>query len=371
MVEVHGSCDPRFAAVKEAFADNFERFDEVGATVAATVDGKPVVDLWAGHADLSRTRPWERDTITLLYSVSKGVTSLCGHMLVDRGLLDLDAPVVKYWPEFGQEGKDEMPVRYLLGQQAGLHQIDLQLADFLDRAKVVKAIEEQKPLYEPGTAHTYHAMTYGAFIGELVLRITGESLGTFIRKEVTGPLGADYFLGFGAELDPRVADLVPATSSKPTVTLELTGEDFKYLEALTTRQGRALEDGSANGYGNARGVARIYSALACGGEVDGIRLLSPEALAQATEEVHVPWYSEGEAVVGMNETRMTLGWVLSSGLYLGPNPRAFGFAGLGGGLGFADPDARLSFAYAMNKMRVGEANDPRRAPLIDALYASL
>jgi len=384
-LEVHGICDVRFERVREALGENFTKHGEVGASLAVMVDGRMIVDVWAGHADAERMRPWERDTIVNAWSTTKGIVATCAHRLADQGRLDLDAPVAKYWPEFAQAGKTEIPVRYLLSHQAGLPAIrkPLPLGAAFDWDMMTTALAEEEPWWEPGTKHGYHAFTYGWLIGEVIRRITGQSLGTYFRKEVAEPLGLDFHIGLGAEHDARTAEIsadLPQPGDTNFVIEMLQDPEsmaFKVLAnppdlfqpgVVNTREWRAAEIPAANGHGNARAIARLYGALARGGELDGVRILSPEAIERATVEQA----SGKDEVLGLN-LRTALGFVLTSAdATMGPNPRAFGHSGAGGSLGFADPDAKLGFGYAMNRMiQENTLNDPRWGPMIDAVYASL
>ena len=384
-LEVHGICDVRFERVREALGENFTKHGEVGASLAVMVDGRMIVDVWAGHADAERMRPWERDTIVNAWSTTKGIVATCAHRLADQGRLDLDAPVAKYWPEFAQAGKAEIPVRYLLSHQAGLPAIrkPLPLGAAFDWDMMTTALAEEEPWWEPGTKHGYHAFTYGWLIGEVIRRITGQSLGTYFRKEVAEPLGLDFHIGLGAEHDARTAEIsadLPQPGDTNFVIEMLQDPEsmaFKVLAnppdlfqpgVVNTREWRAAEIPAANGHGNARAIARLYGALARGGELDGVRILSPEAIERATVEQA----SGKDEVLGLN-LRTALGFVLTSAdATMGPNPRAFGHSGAGGSLGFADPDAKLGFGYAMNRMiQENTLNDPRWGPMIDAVYASL
>lgn len=386
-IEIHGACDRRFQAVSEAFAENFATRGEVGAAVAVSVDGKVVVDLWAGHADAARTRPWERDTIVNVYSTTKGMTTICALRLVDQGLLDLDAPVAKYWPEFAQAGKAEVPVRWLLSHRAGLPAVKepLPAASLYNWDMMTAALAKQEPWWEPGTKHGYHAVTFGWLVGEVVHRISGKSLGTFFRDEVAFPLGIDFHIGLGPEHDARTAEMILAPLPQPgqrNVWTEILSDpesvtykafanppDLMTPGTVNTREWRAAELPAANGHGNARALARVYGALARGGEVDGVRVLTPAAIEQAIVE-----QSNGpDAVLLGLPTRIGLGfWLPSETIRLGPNERAFGHAGAGGSLGFADPDARIGFGYTMNQMITTlDLVDPRWPPLIDAVYRSL
>jgi CubicO group peptidase (beta-lactamase class C family) len=215
--QLQGACDPRFAAVREAFAENFAKRGDVGAAVCVYVEGKPVVDLWGGFADAARTRPWERDTIVSVASTTKGMTTLCTHMLVERGLLDLDAPVTRYWPEFAQAGKDTIPVRWLLSHRAGLPAIrrDMSPQSLYEWSAMTAALAETEPWWQPGTQHGYHAMTFGFLIGEVLRRITGKSVGQLLRAEVTGALGADFFIGVPEAEDARAAEVLPDPPPRP------------------------------------------------------------------------------------------------------------------------------------------------------------
>ena len=372
MVEIHGTVAPGFESVRDAFAANFADGLETGASFAASRDGEPVVDLWAGDADRSG-RPWERDTIANVFSTTKAMVALAGAMLYDRGQLDYDAPVAKYWPEFGQAGKERIPVSYLFSHQAGLAGIDRPLPDFYDWDAVTEALAEQTPWWEPGTANGYHAITYGHLAGEVVRRISGKSVGAFMREEIAGPLGADFLIGFGPEQDARVAEMIPPEASTgadlPAGSLlprVLSNPPFSPEDA-NSRAWRATEIPAANGHGNARALARIMSVLACDGEVDGVRLLGPAAIDRATSE---QCYRPDLCL--MTPMRWGLGFMLTSkDMPIGPNSRAFGHGGAGGSLGVADRDARLGWSYVMNRMAATTTGDIRGFRVAGALYASL
>src|SRR3990170_2582041 len=216
-IEVHGACDSRFRAVKDAFAENFPTYGEVGAAVAVTLDGQPVVDLWAGHADAARTRAWEQDTIVNVYSTTKGMAAICAHRLVDQGRLDLDAPVAKYWPEFAQAGKEELPVRYLLSHRAGLPAVKepMPKGSLVQWDTMTAALAAQEPWWEPGTAHGYHVLTFGWLVGEVVRRVSGKSPGAYLRDEIAGPLGLDFHIGLAEEHDARTAEIVQRSAPSP------------------------------------------------------------------------------------------------------------------------------------------------------------
>lgn len=379
-IEVHGQCDPRFNNVKDAFSRGFEVEGDVGACFAATVDGKFVVDIWGGYADLARTKLWEKDTIVNVWSTTKAMTALCALILVDRGQLDLDAPVAYYWPEFAQNGKENIPVRYLLSHTSGLAGFEEPIKPevLYDWDRVVGLLAAQKPWWEPGTASGYHSVTFGHLIGEVLRRITGKSLGTFFREEVAEPLGADFHIGLSPEHDGRVAELIPPPVLKP-------GEegyvDPKNMSEISRKMGnaitpatitrdrawRAAEIPASNGHGNARSVARIAALLACGGELDDIRLLSMATIEKAIEE-----QISGTDLVLQGPIRFGLGFGLNSEeTPVGPNPRTFFWGGWGGSLIVIDLDARISFSYVMNLMTTGTMGDKRSIRPARALYESL
>jgi CubicO group peptidase (beta-lactamase class C family) len=385
-LNIQGHCDPRFRAVEDAFRENFETFGEVGASISVVVDGEAVVDLWGGHMDPARTKPWERDTIVNVWSTTKGITATCIHQLADRGLLDLDAPVAKYWPEFAQAGKEALPVRYLLSHQAGLPAIrkPLPVGSAGEWDVMTEALAGQEPWWEPGTKHGYHAFTYGWLLGEVLRRITGETIGAYFRKQIAEPLGLDFHIGLEPEHDARTAEIIPPEMpplgednflmrmlrDSESMAFKAIGNppDLMNFANANTREWRAAEIPAANGHGTARSIARLYGVLARDSELDGVRMLSPQAIARAIEvQATGP-----DAVMGL-PLHMALGWVVSSPeAPLGPNPRAFGHGGAGGSLGFADLDARVGFGYAMNKMvQTDGLVDPRWPSLIDAVYSSL
>lgn len=379
-VEIHGTCAPRFARVRDAFAANFAAGREVGASFAATLGGEPVVDLWGGYADAARTRPWQRDTIVNVFSTTKAVTALCAHMLVDRGQLDLDAPVARYWPAFAAHGKAAITARQLLSHTAGLAALRTRLtaASFFDWEAMTAALAAETPWWEPGSASGYHALTYGFLIGELVRRIDGRTLGTFVREEIARPLGADFHVGLPASADDRVAEMIPPTAAEraasgstapaaDSLMAAVLGNPPMTPEVANLPAWRRAEIPAANGHGNARSVARIMAAPACGGTVDGVRLLSRGAVERAIEEqIHQP-----DLVLGF-PIRWGLGFMLNSpSLPVSPNPRTFGHGGWGGSLGFADLDAAASWSYVMNKMTPGTAGDNRAFPIVQAFYAAL
>ena len=384
-VKIEGTCDPKFSRVKDTFAENFEKRGEVGAAAAVMLDGKSVVDIWAGYADREKTKPWTRDTLVNVYSTTKGVTAICAHRLADKGLLDIDAPVAKYWPEFAQAGKDKLPVRYLLSHRAGMAAVRKPLDDdaLFNWNKMTTALAEQEPWWEPGTKHGYHALTFGHLVGEVIRRITGKTPGTYLRDEIAVPLGLDLHIGLDAKDDARTGDMIampPPGPGEPNLFAEI----MKNPESVTfkafmnppggmrpglvnTREWRAAEIPAANGHTTARSLAKLYGVLARGGELDGVRVMSKEQVAKCSIE-----QSHGPDALLMINTRFSLGFMMSQpGASLGPNPKSFGHPGAGGSLGYADPEAKIGFGYTMNKMHASLLIDPRAIALIDSVYASM
>lgn len=384
---VHGHCDPRFMRVRDAFLENFRTREEIGAAVAITVDGESVVDLWAGQADQARTQPWERDTIVNVYSCTKGMTALCAQRLVSEGTLDLDAPVAKYWPEFAQAGKAELPVRWLLGHRSGLPAVKNILPNeaLYDWNAMTAALAAQEPWWTPGSAHGYHAVTFGWLVGEVVRRVTGKSLGTYFREHVAEPLGADFHVGLAEHHHERVGEMgmipLPAPDADGPQLGIIIMSDPEGVSArafmnppsmafgVNNAAWRSAEIPGANGHANARAMARIYGALAVGGELDGVQVLDADGIARCHDE-----QSRGADLVLHVSTRFGQGFMLSQDTpdtKFGPNRRAFGHPGAGGHLGFADPDARIGFGYVVNRMGPHILLDPRAVALIDATYAAI
>lgn len=387
---IAGICDARFQRVRDEFVRNFVERGDAGAAVAVTIDGVPVVDLWGGRRDRAGSLPWERDTIVPVWSLGKAVTAVCLLRLVDRGLVDLDAPVARYWPEFAQAGKAALPVRFLLSHQAGLPAVRRPLppgANILSWETMTAALAAQEPWWPPGTRFGYHVNTIGFLIGEVLRRVDGRGIGAFIREELAGPFDIDFLIGFGPEHDARVAEWMPYRAApgeeaqRPWLERDpatLDGVDLARILAYrnppplpdagpNTRVWRAAEFPSTNPHANARALARLFGGLACDGLLDGQPILSPPTIARATTIE-----SDGEDAILGRPNRFGLGFQLTiPGVRpLGPGARAFGHYGNGAVLGFADPDARLGFGYVCN--RAGRSwRDPRNIALIDAVYASL
>jgi CubicO group peptidase (beta-lactamase class C family) len=386
-IPIEGHCDARFERVRKAFVENFRTGFEVGAAVAVTLEGRAVVDLWGGYMEKERLRPWTRDTLVNVFSTTKGLTAVCANRLVEQGRLDLDAAVASYWPEFAQAGKEKMPVRYLLSHRAGLPAIKkpLPVQALYQWDTMCAALAEQEPWWEPGTKHGYHAMTFGWLVGEVVRRITGMSLGTYFRKEVAEPLGLDCHIGLDARHDLRTATMIPApplSAEQTTIMQRMLGDNPLIAKALNNppvfgtemrvngREWRAAELPAANAHSTARSIARLYGALACGGEIDGVRVLSPASIERACAE-----QSYGPDAVLTIATRFGLGFMISQPgmglLSFGSSGRGFGHPGAGGSIGFADPAVGIGFGYTMNQMGQGIISFERVSELINAAFASI
>ncbi|MHA6763878.1 serine hydrolase domain-containing protein [Streptacidiphilus sp. PAMC 29251] len=390
MTTMGGEVAAGFEPVREAFEANFATHGDIGAAVCVYRDGKPVVDLWGGVADPATGRPWERETLQLVYSATKGVTATAAHLLVQRGELDLDAPVAQYWPEFAANGKAGIPVRWLLTHQAGLAALDrpVPVADALAWQPMVAALAAQRPLWTPGTAHGYHGRTFGWLVGEVIRRVSGRTPGRFFAEEIAAPLGADFFIGLPASERHRVSrmvyqqpDLAFAAESPESVPEEFRAVVTAMLDpdSLSNRafaitdpaemdfnspEVQAAEIPASNGIGTARGLARMYAALI--GEVDGVRLFTPETLASATRE-----QAAGPDRVIVLPTRFGSGYMLPTATNPMTGPKSFGHPGRGGSLGFADPEHGIAFGYVMNHIIEGAAQDLRATSLADAVRKSL
>lgn len=403
---VHGHVEEGWGKVADTFRANFDgNPGEVGAACCVYVGGRPVVDLWGGLADSETKRPWNEDTIALVASTTKGATAICAHMLVQRGELDVDAPVIRYWPEFEANGKEEIPVRWLLSHQAGLPAIDrpLTLAEAYAWDPVIRALEAQKPLWEPGTEHLYHSVTWGYLVGELVRRISGKSVGTFFADEVAGPLGLSAWIGLPEEQEQRLARIeyaAPFTMEELSAgMIEISGLDADTVtrwisavwgedsvqaraEALggafdpstgyhLQRAYRAAEVPAANMISDARSVARMYAATVS--DVDGVRLLDPvtveRATAVQTDKTRMHGMPPELNIPPDRSFYMSLGFWRACPPQPMVGPNSFGHPGSGGSIGFADPEG-VGFGYVPNlwSFRPGE---PRATDLADAVAACL
>jgi CubicO group peptidase (beta-lactamase class C family) len=401
-VEIGGTVAPGFEGVRAAFEANFAVYGEVGAGFSLVVDGRTVVDLWGGVADVATGEPYGEDTLQLVFSSTKGATAICANLLAQRGELDVAAPVASYWPEFAQAGKGDIPVGWLLCHKAGLPFIDapLDLDDVLGWDLAVAALAAMTPVWEPGTAHGYHAVTYGWLVGEVLRRITGRSVGAFFAEEVAAPLDLEFWIGLPDAQQARVAPLtnrgLRPGSPAPAVDVhlddeglgglvetieQLLGPDSHLVKALggstalplvgdgvfNKHEVRAAELPAANGVTNARSLARMYAGTI--GSVEGSEagaLLTPEQVAAASTT-----QTNGADQVLMFETTFGLGFMTSSPFSPYGGRRSFGHAGAGGSVGFADPEHGIGFGYVMNHMMTNLSGDPRSRGLVAAVYEAI
>ncbi|WP_329544386.1 beta-lactamase family protein [Streptomyces sp. NBC_01356] len=377
MADLDGVREDRFAKLGALLSENLDSGEELGASIAVTIDGEPVVDLWGGWADQGRTVPWRRDTITNVWSCTKTVTSLAALLLVERGLLDVDAPVARYWPEFAACGKERVLVRHLLSHTSGVSGWDrpVTVADVLDVPASTARLAAQAPWWPPGTASGYHLLTYGHLVGELIRRIDGRALGRFVAEEIAGPLDADFHIGLPDSASGRVADVVPppfrsadlAAADPGGVAIKTYTGPLGAADESWTPAWRRAEIGAANGHGNARSLARIHSVVACGGTLDGVRLLSPRTI-----ELIFGQQSDGPDLVLGAHVRFGLGYGLPSPAvpYLPPGRICF-WTGWGGSVVVIDTERRAVITYVMNNMGTGLLGSDRTSQYVSAAFAAL
>jgi CubicO group peptidase (beta-lactamase class C family) len=403
---VTGLVEPDFESVRDAFTHNFERGRETGSALCVHVRGRKVVDIYGGWFDADGTRPYGPDALQLVFSSTKGATAVCANLLAQRGLLDMDAPVVTYWPEFAAAGKDALPVRYLLSHQAGLPAIDRRLTAQEMQAwdPVADALAAQAPFWEPGTAHGYHALSYGYLVGEVVRRVTGRSLGTFFAEEVARPLGLEFYIGLPAELEGRVSPILGANFGPPAGAGEGVGEGVgegegggsgggfsaaayaKTLVARSLNLGGAFRDADwmnqpewhaaevpgGNGITNATSLSRMYAALIGPVEDGPAEPLLTEAQVERARTSLTFGPDQVFASVGfVLEQEIGLGFWRSSPVTPFGGAGSFGHGGAGGSYGFADPEHGLAVGYVMNRMSEGVLGDPRSRRIVRAVYASV
>ena len=378
---VQGSVGKGFEPVRDAFAANFEHLGDVGAACCVYVRGRMVVDLWGGATVPNGLDAYTPDTLQMVMSTSKGMVAIAAHILAQEGKLDFNAPVTEYWPEFGAEGKENMPVRWLFSHRAGLAAVDrpLSIEHVLAWDPVIDALAAQRPLWEPNSAHGYHVGTYGWLAGEVIRRITGVSVGQFIADRISRPLSLDLWIGLPDAMEERVAPLLPSPPPAPGAPVDIF--TARLLDPSTLlhrafvnpplpakvfneRAFRAAEIPAANGITNARSLARLYAA--CIGEVDGVRLLTPDTVTKATKP-----QSAGEDLVLGYETRYATGFQLSFPFRPMAGEGSFGHYGMGGSVGFAHPERGLAFAYVMNQMLPSGGVDPRSRSLVEAVVSAI
>jgi len=375
-VKIGGFTHDGFEGVRKAFEENFTNGSDVGASFCATRNGETVVDLWGGFADPARTQPWVEDTIVNVYSTTKTMTALTALLLADRGQLDFDAPVARYWPEFAANGKERIKVSHLMSHSAGISGWKEKITknDLYDWEKATSLLAAQAPFWEPGTAPGYHAMTQGYLVGEVIRRIDGRTVGAAFREEIAQPLGADFHIGLPASEDSRVAELIPpppgdAVGDQPNMN-ELvrnmsTNPGIDVAETKT-RAWRGAEIPAAGGTGNARSIAEIHAILANGGVAKGKRFMS-EAGCRKALELQI----EGRDLVMDVPARFGMGFGLAGGLIPLPNPNSIFWGGYGGSLAIIDMDAKTSFGYAMNRMVGTTTGDLRAFSLAMAMWDAL
>ncbi|WP_156254382.1 serine hydrolase domain-containing protein [Sandarakinorhabdus oryzae] len=375
-MSVEGWTHPKFAHVKDALAAAVARGDDIGASFAATLNGEPIIDIWAGWADESQTRPWTQDTIVNVYSTTKTMTALTALWLADQGQLRFEERVSHYWPEFAAAGKQGVTVAQLMSHSAGLSGFaePMQPTDIYDWDLCCARLAAQSPYWEPGTAAGYHGLTQGWLVGEVVRRITGKSLGTVFAEQLAGPLGADFHIGLDAAHDARVADLVPppkgaSITDGPQSDLAKNMGGNPPVDPLETRTRawRAAEIPAANGHGNARSVVAVQTLMANGGVANGKRLLSEAGVRKALElQIETP----SDLVLGM-PVRYGMGYGLSSPARPLPNPNTVFWGGYGGSLVVCDMDAKLCMSYVMNKMAGTTLGDMRAGMLMAGVWGAL
>lgn len=385
-MRIEGTCDPAFLAVADTFERNFSDFGEVGASVALSVGGETVVDLWGGIKDTRKEEPWEKDTIAVVFSCTKAATALCAQILVDRGELELDAFVTDYWPEFGQNGKDQATVLMMLNHSVGVPALrdPIKPGGYYDWEYMVERLAAEAPFWEPGTSSGYHMITFGWTVGELVRRVSGISLGAFFESEVTDPLGADFWIGLPDSEHHRVG---PIISYKPQPGADQTEFERRAVADPNSLQFLSLfnsgghrfnhpeawraEIGGAGGVANARALMMMYTPLANGGgnllsadRIDAMRAPSVESVKDATL-LFPNRFGQGFMLSTDNRhlDQPCISAVMGEG--------AFGHSGMGGSIGFADPERALAFGYTMNRMGPGILLNERGQGLVDAAYASL
>ena len=399
---VEGFCAPRFEAVRDAFVRNFEERGEVGASVAVTCEGETVVDLWGGVLSLETMQPWTRDTVSLIFSSSKGILALVANVLIDRGLLDPWQPIAEVWPEFAANGKEKASVRMALNHSLGLPVIreTVKPGGFYDWDYMCDLIARQKPFWQPGNKVGYHALTLGWIVGELIRRTSGKSVGANIREILSRPLGLDLWCGLPEDIEPRVARMIPspvgddfgaiyqkAAADPESISALALDNDGGWLNRLAidpetgclpadSRASHAAEIPAANNIANARALAGAYRPFALGGGADGLTFVGPSTLLgmeEISSATDIDQTTQGKSAwtLGFNkgrDKRLRRSDPLKGAII---GRRGFGHTGAGGSFGFADPGAAVSFGYTINKMSASGDLDERGVSLIDALYESL
>ncbi|KAL7823132.1 beta-lactamase/transpeptidase-like protein [Trichoderma gracile] len=378
MAQIHGHCDPQFEALKVLFQKNLDSKAEVGASITVNLGGKNVVDMYGGFTDEACTQPWQADTIVGVWSSTKGVTSLALLMLIDRGLVDAYEKVAKYWPEFAANGKQDIEIRHLLSHTSGLSAWDerITVEEMCNQDVAARKLAAQAPLWKPGSASAYHVFTYGVLITEVIRRVTGKSLKQFVAEEIAGPLGADFQIGLKDEDVKRTSDVIAQKDEPPARGLPEEGSvAFKSMmypgleaDMLQREEFRKADLGSLNGFTNARGMNRIFSVLALGGEVDGVRLLSPKTIELVFQEM-----ADGIDLATGMPVSWGIGYALGGRGFVNfmPTGRIGVWGGWGGSLFVFDADRGLTFTYAMNQMSHRTMAEGREGEYVRAVYKAL
>ena len=388
---VQGICDPEFEGVLKAFLANFNHRSEVGASLCLRVDGQIKVDLWGGLSSVEQLTPWEKDTVSVVFSCTKAAVALCAHILIDRGELDPYGFVIDYWPEFGQKGKENITVAMMLNHSAGLPAFrePIKPGGYYDWAYMAHRLENETPFWEPGTRNGYHMISFGWTVGELVARVSGKTLGQFFKDEVADPLGLDFWIGLPEEMQPRVSPMIlfsPEPGDPVSEFTRLLISDPASIQHLSimnsgghnpnSQEAHKAMIGGGGGITNARHLSGMYAPLAVSGIYSEGRLVSPDTIARMGQ---VSMATQRDATL-LIPTRFTLGFMKSmdnrhrqlgymESLIMGE--KAFGHGGAGGSLGFADPECKMAFGYTMNKMGNGLLLNERGQSLVDAAYRSL
>jgi len=375
-MEIHGECDPQFSKVKETFEKLYQEDREIGSCFAVYKDGNPLVELWGGFQDKDKTKPWQKDNLVTVYSTTKGVAAFCIALAMEKGLLKYEEKVSTYWPEFASNGKEDITVGMLMSHQAGICSPETRnVDDYYNQNLMAEKLAGMTPIWEPGTASGYHSMTFGWLTSELILRVTGKSLGTFFREEVGDQHEIDFFIGLPESEDHRVAELVPfeivRNENSEQQKIELTEAQKSQrnsagtLDIQNTKAWRQAEIPSANGQGNAGGLAKFYSLIVP--EDNSKKLLKDDTVNQMTT-----MQIEGRDLVLAVQVRWGVGFILNKHKVIyGPVESAFGHSGYGGSCAFGDPENKIGVSYVMNRMLDNFNADGRSVELINATYDCL
>ncbi len=375
-MEIQGECDPQFSKVKETFEKLYREDREIGSCFAVYKDGNPLVDLWGGFQDKDKTKPWQKDNLVTVYSTTKGVAAFCIALAMEKGLLKYEEKVSTYWPEFASNGKEDITIGMLMSHQAGICSPETRnVDDYYNQNLMAEKLAGMTPIWEPGTASGYHSMTFGWLTSELILRVTGKSLGTFFREEVGDRHEIDFFIGLPESEDHRVAELVPFDIVRNEYSeqeqVELTDAQKSQrnsagtLDIQNTKEWRQAEIPSANGQGNAGGLAKLYSLIVP--EDNSLKLLKDDTVNQMTT-----MQIEGRDLVLAVQVRWGVGFILNKHkIIYGPVEGAFGHSGYGGSCAFGDPENKIGVSYVMNRMLDNFNADGRSIELINATYDCL